>query len=159
AENPSKGMDHSGCTDLTTTVKLINYQGKEKDANNQFYTTAPCFDHPTLPSLLDNAGKSWRYYANTETSIWNEPNAIVGSCVPISPVGGQCTGSDCVNDVVIGPGQIFTDLGISTPQLCNLKNVSWVIPDGNWSDHPGFGTGQHHSTDIEGGPAWGSGNY
>lgn len=30
--------------------------------------------------------------------------------------------------------QILTDL---EPGNCDLKSVSWVMPDGNWSDHPG----------------------
>jgi phospholipase C len=30
---------------------------------------------------------------------------------------------------------------------CNLQQVSWVIPDGNWSDHAGFSPG-------DGGPSW-----
>jgi hypothetical protein len=40
-------------------------------------------------------------------------------------------------------------------QGCNLKQVSWVIPNGDRSDHPGFeNSSQDNSTDIDGGPAW-----
>jgi phospholipase C len=39
---------------------------------------------------------------------------------------------------------VLNDLGAAS---CNLQQVSWVIPDGSWSDHPGKG-----STDA--GPSW-----
>jgi phospholipase C len=32
-------------------------------------------------------------------------------------------------------------------QPCNLQQVSWVIPDGSWSDHPG-------TVGADGGPSW-----
>jgi len=41
---------------------------------------------------------------------------------------------------------ILNDLGANG--TCNLPNVSWVIPDGQWSDHPGSGPG------ADGGPGW-----
>ena len=40
---------------------------------------------------------------------------------------------------------MLNDLGASGN--CDLQRVTWVIPDGNWSDHPGTG-----STDA--GPSW-----
>jgi hypothetical protein len=40
---------------------------------------------------------------------------------------------------------IITDI-----ENCNLSTVSWVIPDGNWSDHAGGPTG----TPGDGGPSW-----
>jgi Phosphoesterase family len=39
---------------------------------------------------------------------------------------------------------ILTDIA-----KCNLPQVSWVIPDGNWSDHPGQG-----NSPGDGGPSW-----
>jgi len=60
-----------------------------------------------------------------------------------------------INNDVLNPAQVLHDLGAVSHQECNLKQVSWVIPNGDRSDHPGFETSnQNHSTDIEGGPAW-----
>jgi hypothetical protein len=42
---------------------------------------------------------------------------------------------------------VLQDLGAAQGVPCDLQGVTWVIPDGNWSDHPGNG-----STDA--GPSW-----
>lgn len=56
---------------------------------------------------------------------------------------------------MISLSQVLRDLGAASHQECNLKQVSWVIPNGNWSDHPGLITGrQNSSTDVEAGPSW-----
>lgn len=52
------------------------------------------------------------------------------------------------------PAQILIDLGTVSSKDCNLKNVSWVIPNFDRSDHPGFQGNQTSSTVTEGGPAW-----
>ena len=40
----------------------------------------------------------------------------------------------------IGSGKVLTHLGVgrSSNSACQLPAVSWVIPDGNWSDHAGL---------------------
>ncbi len=104
----------------------------------------PCYEHPTLTDLLD-ANKpaiSWRYYGNSmPDSLWNAPNAISHICVPS---GGKCTGPAWTtkDNVNLTSGQILTDIS-----NCQLPQVSWVIPDGNWSDHAGTVT-------TDGGPSW-----
>jgi hypothetical protein len=149
AENPLPANGGAGCTAQTgVTAELINASGVE---NVSVY---PCFSHNSLPTLLDPAHISWRYYANKDWAIWNAPNAIAQICMPTS-VNGECTGSDYINNDVLNPAQVLHDLGAVSHQECNLKQVSWVIPNGDRSDHPGFETAnQNHSTDIEGGPAW-----
>ncbi len=42
---------------------------------------------------------------------------------------------------------ILTDIG-----GCNLPNVSWVIPDGSWSDHAGYSDDKTPPGDY--GPSW-----
>ena len=105
----------------------------------------------TMADLLDNATPklSWTYYSTTGGgqdkggSIWTAPNALEAICVP--DAGFQnCTGMECKDHVVLNPSQVLTDLG-ANGGTCNLKNVSWVIPVGGNSDHPGGSTG---------GPAW-----
>jgi phospholipase C len=119
AENPRGTKNHfikTGCkSPLKEYVLLIDPNGTE---GSPVY---PCFEHPTLVDLLDQQTISWRYYTPTLEFEWTAPNAIKHLRF----------GSDWAN-VVTPPGQILTD--ISTGQL---PGVSWVIPPGQDSDHPG----------------------
>jgi len=104
----------------------------------------PCYEHATLTDLLEQSKPqpiSWRYYGNVGPgSLWNAPNAINHIC---KPSGGVCTGTDWTNgNVALGSGQILNDIA-----NCRLREVSWVIPDGNWSDHPG-------TAGADAGPSW-----
>jgi phospholipase C len=71
--------------------------------------------------LLDFDRISWRYYAPSAGIIWNAPNAI----------RHLRFGPDWLN-VVLDPTQFFADV-----DKRQLANVSWVIPSGRASDHPG----------------------
>ncbi len=164
AENLNKKTVTSGCVAPSkTTSKLID----TNSAESLFYTAPPpvnqapgfpCYTHDSLPTLLDNATTpiTWRYYLRepySGLSIWNGPAAIYDICGPTG-FGGTCNGSDYVNNVqYVLPGgihypndfaPILTDI-----EHCNLPQVSWVIPDGNWSDHADVG-----SPPGDGGPSW-----
>ena len=141
AENPlglkttTEDNNDTGCTAPTQEyVWLIDPTGTE---NQQMY---PCFDHPTLTDLLDTNKISWRYYTPSAGVIWTAPNAIKHICVPNS-TGTQCTGSDWTNNVVLNSKQVLTDVASG-----QLAAVTWVIPDGPYSDHAGFNDGT--------GPSW-----
>ncbi len=93
----------------------------------------PCFTYPTIANLLDNAGVSWSYY------------------VEGSGAGYNLDGFSAIQQIYKGPDwknikspdtKIFTD--ISKKQLAN---VSWVMPAGQNSDHPGPASGNK-------GPSW-----
>jgi len=115
-------------------------------------TVSPCFDHVTMSDLFDMKSLPWRYYAPTEPNkgganiaggIWTAPNSLSHIC---TPVNNQCTGPDWTVGAANGyvdlhPADVLTDI-----QNCKLQSMSWVIPDGRWSDHPGGGQGT--------GPAW-----
>jgi phospholipase C len=133
--SPETSTTVAGCIALETTlVKLITPRGdKEK--------IYPCLEHQTMADLLTGIGVTWKYYSPSAGSIWTAPNAIEHLCVPSAPYGGECTGSDWVNNVVLHPPQILTDIS-----SCNLAGVSWVVPDGRNSDHAGSNAG--------GGPSW-----
>jgi hypothetical protein len=114
----------------------------------------PCYNHFTLSDVLDESGVSWRYYGNGAGSLWMAPNAINHIC-QTSGFGGTCTGPAWTTkgEVAQTPGQILTDLGANPNNpTCNLQSVSWVIPDGNWSDHPG--NRKNGTTGHDGGPSW-----
>jgi phospholipase C len=154
---PSANDDHSGvfaaentrqptgCIALsTTTVPLINPQGVE------FTRIYPCFERPTLTDLLDARAVSWRYYGSSGTAgefkdskaegIWMAPNAIAHIC---GAVGQQCAGAEWTSHVELTPSAVLSDISTN----CNLRNVSWVIPDSFNSDH---------MSDVRntGGPSW-----
>jgi hypothetical protein len=127
----------------------------------------PCYHHNSLADLLDknkvnNNPLTWRYYPQgndpptkpASTSLWTAPNAIYNVCQPGNGTqpGDVCLGPDWLNNVApeIPPypakqgemAPILTDI-----QSCSLPNVSWVIPDGAWSDHAG-------GTSTIYGPSW-----
>jgi phospholipase C len=118
-------------------VQLIDSSGVEAPGNTIF----PCFERTTLSDLLGDKGISWRYYAvdTVIKAIWDAPNSIQHICVAS---GGACTGNLYTDNVDMTPADIFTDIG-----NCNLRQVSWVTPVGNNSDHAGNGQGT-------GGPDW-----
>ncbi len=130
----------AGCEAGTgTTVALVGPAGQ---VQNLYPPIFPCLEHQSMADLLDPAGISWKYYAATgPLSIWTGPNAIQHLCVPNKPEGGQCTGSDFLNNVISNSSQVLTDIG-----ACSLANVAWVTPTAPNSDHPTSNTG--------GGPSW-----
>ena len=142
AENPegdSRFFTDAGCiAPPDEFVFLIDPAGKE---SSSIY---PCFDHPTLTDQLDAKGISWRYYSPSAGVIWTAPNAIKHMCVPNAPIPNAtaCTGSDWTDHVVLNQSQVLTDIAAGT-----LDSVTWVIPTGLASDHPG-------SSDANLGPSW-----
>ena len=138
AENPS-GL---GClAPLNAVYKLISPQTAPKEfnlINNPLGTT--CFSHPTMGSLLDSHGGTWKYYTPGVGSIWTAPNWIREICVPNSAYT-LCTGTEWKRSVDLNPADVLTDIS-----HCKLANVSWVIPTGQNSDHP--------NSNNTGGPSW-----
>jgi hypothetical protein len=157
---------HNGClADVGTVVQEVNPNtGAESAGFTPTYVdpadqTAgyPCYNHNTMVDVLNRATPpiTWRYYTTgtnlpNDGSLWNAPNAIFSICMPSgSTTNGSstCTGS-VYNSNVVNNLQLFTDLGANpgSPQ-CTLPQVSWVIPSGAWSDHPG-------TVGSDGGPSW-----
>lgn len=106
-----------------------------------------------MADLLDHATPnpiSWKYYIESpsyDNSIWTAPNALSAIC---QPVNGKCSSGSGNGDwqyVDDELGDILYDI-----DNCNLPAVSWVIPDGQWSDHPGVDS--QGQTDADGGPSW-----
>jgi phospholipase C len=143
AENPANTGGIAGCiAPAGATVEMIDATGSEST------TMYPCFEHPTLTDLLDNANLTWRYYAPSAGSIWTAPDAIDHMCVPSAPTGGTCTGTDFSSTspkVVLNQtqanAQILADIADN-----QLPQVSWVIPAAQFSDHAASNTGC--------GPSW-----
>jgi len=135
---PNSGGD-TGCTAPPAEfVYLIDPSGNE---SSKMY---PCADHPTLTDELNAKSITWRYYTPSAGSLWTGPNAIQHMCGPNNPPPNAtaCTGSDWVNNVVLNENQVLMDIAGG-----KLAQVSWVVPNGPNSDHPG-------STSGTGGPSW-----
>jgi hypothetical protein len=169
AENGPKGQGVPyGCTATGTVVADIDTSGSEQYLYNG---GCPCYNHNSLVDVLENpqgepSPISWRYYAHAATpkyaapdkSLWTAPNANQEIC-GLNQQGTACNSNDWnlyVKGVFPDNPQnypnsfspILTDLGADTnQQQCTLPAVSWVIPDGKWSDHGGEDT-------DNGGPSW-----
>jgi phospholipase C len=129
SENVSfpKNVSHAnqGCdSPAGSTVALIDPSGNESS------TMFPCFDHQTLPDLLDAKGISWKYYTPLPYFLWSGPDAI----------SHLRYGKDWAN-VSIPETNIFNDINLG-----QLPAVSWVIPTGSNSDHA--------NNNSSAGPSW-----
>jgi phospholipase C len=115
AENPSPNGKPTGCVEAPPDglVALIDPNGVESTS------IFPCFEHPTLIDLLDQAKVTWRYYAPSTGSIWTGPAAI----------RHLREGADWSN-VIVPQTNVLADIAAG-----NLAQVTWVIPNGEQSDH------------------------
>ena len=137
SENTMGPMEPAGCIAASSTkVPMINAAGSAAPPQS------PCFEHQTLSDLLDAKAVTWRYYAPSAGSIWTAPNAIQHICQPQTVSGTlSCTGPGWSGSVVIPQTQVLTDIAYG-----KLPQVSWVIPDGTYSDHALISDGS--------GPSW-----
>jgi phospholipase C len=127
--NPVTGHDRGGGCDAPagSLVHTININTGVPGPN-----PFPCFDRPVLPDFLDVKGVSWRYYQHfSGAGLWHAFDAIRHIRY----------GRDYAN-VVNPPETILTDVSKG-----DLAGVSWVMPDGGHSDHPGM-------NGTKGGPSW-----
>ncbi len=167
AENPGNG-NQTGCFgSLSNTIMQINPAGQESLGwtNNYISGGVPgytCYNHNTIADVLDPAGITWKYYTNQPQSLWTAPNAIQkicnattagGGCVAIQGVNTDWNNviSESTNNRPANPAQILQD--ISDTSCSKLANVSFVTPDGAWSDHAGCKYGGS-CTGPALGPAW-----
>lgn len=109
-----------------------------------------CHSHQTMADILDAHSISWKYFASTAGAITTAPVDFQAICQPgfVNPNGDpssalQCNGKEWIEHVDIG--RMGTDI-LKHIAECDLANVNWVIPDGQWSDHAG-------TTDLYG-PSW-----
>jgi phospholipase C len=159
AENPGapKGADYLAGSDTGCLAPLNEYNwliGAAADGAETRLTNNPlgafCYSRQTMASLLDERSLSWRYYApaqvnpagaNPGGSIWTAPASIREVCQPNANYT-ECLGREWATNVDLVPADVLQDVAD-----CRLANVSWVIPDGRNSDHPG-------GTAATGGPSW-----
>jgi phospholipase C len=128
--------------------------GQQSDWTPAFPFSYPCYDHATLTDLLDQNQLSWKYYGRTKNDLWEAPTDISHICQPGNGTapGDFCQSAEWQNNVgaALPPSSPQTDAMapvLEDIEKCNLPAVSWVIPDGSWSDHGG------KYSDFKG-PAW-----
>jgi phospholipase C len=119
------------------------------------YPTQPvgsfCLDHKTMADLLDPQEITWMYYAPSAGSIWTAPDSIKAICEPAwaDPNGNEAAGLKCTGAerrAHVDTKNLGTDI-LRDIASCKLAKVSWVIPDGAWSDHAG-------ANSLGFGPSW-----
>ena len=151
AKNPPNGPSYTPL--LTTSHQYID--------DGPF----PCFTYSTIRDLLDDKGISWKYYVpvfpNNGGQMWNAFDGI--SAVrydrnewPHKRAPWNCTGS-CVS---WPETNVFCDVGVAAPPSpcpspspsgsVSLPAVSWVVPDGQDSDHYTLIGGKN----VDNGPDW-----
>jgi phospholipase C len=98
----------------------------------------PCFDQwNSIAEVLDDAGVSWKYYANKklDAGIWE----------PFEAMTYVRYGHDWKTDIIAPQTKILTD-----PGKGNLASVSFVTPSFPDSDHPPL----HRQDGSDRGPSW-----
>ena len=106
-----------------------------------------CSNKPNMGATLDAQNVTWKYYAPSPGSLWAAPDAIENICVPKFKSSKnetlECSGTEwnAKVDLAFKGADVLNDI-----TNCNLPGVSWVIPDGTWSDHAGVTTNY--------GPSW-----
>jgi len=145
SNNPEPNGTDGGClAPLGEIYYLISPQTWPKEyqwINNPLGTF--CFSHDTMTTLLDNHQPplSWKYYTLGPDAIATAPNWFRQICEPDNGYQ-QCTGSEWNNNVDLNPPDVLSDIA-----ACKLANMTWVIPRGQDSDHPG-------DPSLTGGPSW-----
>ena len=85
----------------------------------------PCFDYQTMADLLDAKGVTWKYYAPGT----NDGYFIISAYQAIRHI---FFGPDWQNNVISPETTVLTDIASG-----QLAQVSWIVPTGGNSDHPG----------------------
>jgi phospholipase C len=147
AENPQKTIDAVNPSDDAGCAALAGqFAPLVSPTQDESSTPYPCYEHLTLTDLLDQNQPSpitWRYYGDQDNSIWTAPNAISHICNnSVSTGGGSCgSGNGSNQDWNNNVGPYIETTNHLAPflndlQNCSLAQVTWVVPDGRWSDHP-----------------------
>jgi phospholipase C len=105
--NPGPGTDCDGSSWGTVTV--IDQHGNRSQQ-------ARCFHFKTLPDALQEAGISWKYYGENGGFL-----SIIASI----------RNTNLWNEGIAPPTQFFADA-----KSGHLPAVSWLIPPGEYSEHP-----------------------
>jgi phospholipase C len=156
-DNPN--FSDSGCTASTHLPLLIQPDGTTTGpgVNYECYTHDSLVTSSTCNQGVCDKNVSWRYYTPTTGIIWDAPESIPEVCYgenDLKNAGGACGSASSGNQAEwkkhmsfyssYNFAPIFNDI-----QSCQLAQISWVIPDISWSDHP-----EANGTGPALGPSW-----
>jgi len=108
--------------------------------NTTFTKAVICYDYSSLADLLDRARISWRYYSPGGNGGSN-PAANLSIWQAYQAIRHIRFSKDWSNGDIADSSQFFNDV-----QSGRLPAVSWIVPTGGNSDHPGGAS--------DDGPAW-----
>ena len=91
----------------------------------------PCFSYPTLRDLLDAKGISWRYYSGNYSGGGNS-FATGYNWNAFDAIAAVRNGPEWHTNVSLDHTTFFKDIAAN-----RLAAVSWLVPNGRNSDHPG----------------------
>jgi phospholipase C len=148
------GFNYSGCP-YTGTYGWPRWtlpDGSE-EADPRGTSASECYPHDSLVTAAadcnptnncDRGLVSWAYYntlypktGTTQSIVWDATIASPEVCYGALSGSGNCTGPEYTNHVKLPATGGYSDAPIFDDLYnCNLPQVSWVIPDGVWSDHP-----------------------
>lgn len=118
--------------------------------HDSLVTGSTCQNNSTLCDKNSTLfSSSWRYYAPEPGSIWDAPEAIPEVCYGVNSTGNApaaCGQASLNNGTNWKNHMSFYSVEAGAPILsdisnCQLQQISWVIPDAAWSDHPNNSTG------------------
>jgi phospholipase C len=152
ADNPPKaqGFNNSGCpASGVDGYPLWNLPTGLQETDPRVQPNE-CYTHDSLvTNASGDKGVSWRYYTPTISNpgnplgiIWDAPEGIPEVCYGQNQATGTpCQGSEFTSHVVYPGEKQFGFNYDSAPVLddianCKLQQISWVVPDTAWSDHP-----------------------
>ena len=125
AENPSDNQWN--CTSRPgASVDILD----PVDPEVYIGTGKPCTDAHTLGDELDEAARSWRYYAPT-----SDTTSTGGIWSAYASIPHIRFGADWSKNVITPETTVLDDIAAQ-----NLPEVSWVVPNFINSDHAGFGS-------------------
>jgi hypothetical protein len=95
-------------------------------------------------NYCDRGLVSWAYYTPTRGIIWDAPEGIPEVCYQennLNDIGKACGtvngGQEWSSHVYLPDVNGYSDAPIFDDLYkCKLKQISWVVPDVAWSDHP-----------------------
>jgi phospholipase C len=124
-QDPIGGLHSWGCTNsVDTTVSMIDLQGALSDVY-------PCFDFPSMPNLLDDAGVPWRYYSTQDASHFIHSGIAAIRSIRCAPGDTPpCTQANPYWDAHVHDGPAF----LTDAAAGHLPAVSWYLP--KETEHP-----------------------
>lgn len=111
-------------------------------------TPLECYPHDSLVTSskcingVCDKGVSWRYYAPDPGTIWTAPSAIPEVCYGENDTKYAGQNIACgTHGAEWGHMSFYTGKYQGAPifhdiQTCQLQQISWLMPDSAWSDHP-----------------------